>query len=176
MCRISAGHELKPSSLATRCWASASFGSLPERWSSFARRRACSRSITIPPSGAGARFPSRRSAIANVCRGAEAMGLRPFPRAGRAPPGALGETLPVIEAYLEALVHRLSPTLGDQLLAAWVVGSSALGDFDAARSDIDVQALRVARVDRDALRAVAAALSEVPCPVRGLEFVLYARD
>jgi Domain of unknown function (DUF4111) len=81
-----------------------------------------------------------------------------------------------MEEYLEALVRRLSATLGDALLAAWVVGSGALGDFDAARSDVDLQALSVGRVERARLHALADALSAVPCPVRGLEFVLYARD
>jgi hypothetical protein len=57
------------------------------------------------------------------------------------------------------------------------VGSGALGDFDAARSDIDVQAVTAGRLDRRALERLAAALSHdaLPCPVRGLEFVLYAR-
>jgi hypothetical protein len=81
-----------------------------------------------------------------------------------------------MEDYLAALTRRLTETLGDRLLAAWVVGSSALGDFDAARSDVDVQALSVERLDRARLRSLAAALTDVPCPVRGLEFVLYAVD
>jgi hypothetical protein len=57
------------------------------------------------------------------------------------------------------------------------VGSGALGDFDAARSDIDVQAVTAGRLDRRTLERLAAALSHdaLPCPVRGLEFVLYAR-
>src|SRR6478609_827024 len=81
-----------------------------------------------------------------------------------------------MEAYLAELTRRLSEQLGGQLLAAWVVGSSALGDFDAARSDVDVQALSVERLDRARLRSLATALTGVPCPVRGLEFVLYAVD
>jgi len=80
-----------------------------------------------------------------------------------------------MEDYLAELARRLSEQLGDQLLAAWVVGSSALGDFDAARSDVDVQALSTEHLGHDRLRVLASALTEVPCPVRGLEFVLYAR-
>ena len=80
-----------------------------------------------------------------------------------------------MEEYLAELTRRLSEQLGEQLLAAWVVGSSALGDFDAARSDVDVQALSAERCDRATLQALATALTAVPCPVRGLEFVLYAR-
>jgi hypothetical protein len=84
----------------------------------------------------------------------------------------------VIEAYLSELTDRLETRLGSALVAAWVVGSSALGDFDPARSDIDVQAVSASRLGRADLEALAAALSHyaLPCPVRGLEFVLYARE
>ena len=78
--------------------------------------------------------------------------------------------------YLQELTRRLQAQLGDQLVAAWVVGSSALGDFDAARSDVDVQAVVAERLEPEALRELATALSAVECPVRGLEFVLYARE
>ncbi len=78
--------------------------------------------------------------------------------------------------YLQELTRRLQAQLGDRLVAAWVVGSSALGDFDAARSDVDVQAVVAERLEPEALRALATALSAVECPVRGLEFVLYARE
>jgi hypothetical protein len=72
----------------------------------------------------------------------------------------------------------LRDRLGDRLVSAWVVGSGALGDFDPQRSDIDVQAVVSERPARAELEDVAAALShpELPCPVRGLEFVLYARE
>jgi hypothetical protein len=77
-----------------------------------------------------------------------------------------------MEAYLSDLARRLE----GRVSAAWVVGSGALGDFDAARSDVDVQAVSAERLPRPALEALARELSAVPCPVRGLEFVLYARD
>ena len=80
----------------------------------------------------------------------------------------------MIAGYLAELTHRLEAQAG--LIAAWQVGSGALGDFDPARSDIDVQAVTHARLERGELESLAAALSEVPCPVRGLEFVLYARE
>ena len=68
--------------------------------------------------------------------------------------------------------------LGNRLVSAWVVGSGALGDFDPARSDIDVQAVASLRPARVELEDLAGALShpDLPCPVRGLEFVLYARE
>jgi hypothetical protein len=78
----------------------------------------------------------------------------------------------VLEAYLDELVQRLRARLGERLVAAWQVGSGALGDFDPARSDVDVQAL-APRLARAELRALAAELSALECPVRGLEFVLY---
>jgi len=79
----------------------------------------------------------------------------------------------MIREYLDELTWRLQAQLGDRLVAAWQVGSGALGDFDQLRSDIDVQALS-APLQRAELEALAATLTDVPCPVRGLEFVLYA--
>ena len=83
----------------------------------------------------------------------------------------------VVAAYLSELTARLEARLGERLVAAWVVGSGALGEFDPERSDIDVQAVSEQRLPRPELEALAAALSHraLPCPVRGLEFVLYAR-
>ncbi len=80
----------------------------------------------------------------------------------------------MIREYLDELTRRLEAQLGDNLVAAWQVGSGALGDFDQLRSDIDVQALVATPPSRGGLETLAAALTEVPCPVRGLEFVLYA--
>jgi len=59
-----------------------------------------------------------------------------------------------------------------------MAGSGALGDFDPLRSDIDVQAVSTDRLGRPELEQLAAALSHpaLPCPVRGLEFVLYAQE
>jgi hypothetical protein len=79
----------------------------------------------------------------------------------------------MIRAYLDELTRRLSAQLGDRLVAAWQVGSGALGDFDQLRSDIDVQAVSTP-LERAELETLAASLSAVACPARGLEFVLYA--
>ena len=83
-----------------------------------------------------------------------------------------------MQAYLAELTSRLHAALGDRLAAAWLVGSGALGDFDDLRSDVDVQAVCTTRLPRGELERLAAALSHerLPCPVRGLEFVLYARE
>jgi hypothetical protein len=84
----------------------------------------------------------------------------------------------VIAAYLTELTGRLEGRLGERLVAAWVVGSGALGYFDPQSSDIDIQAVSTERLLRAELAALAAALSHnaLPCPARGLEFVLYARE
>ena len=82
-----------------------------------------------------------------------------------------------IETYLAELAARLRDGLGDRLVGVWLFGSGALGDFDPATSDLDVQAVttvRLARAERERLvdRVSHPALL---CPVRGLELVLYAR-
>lgn len=82
------------------------------------------------------------------------------------------------EAYLGELVRRLRERLGAVFCGGWLIGSAALGDFDAARSDLDVQAVSGARLRPAELERLAAALSHesLPCPVRGLELVVYARE
>jgi hypothetical protein len=84
---------------------------------------------------------------------------------------------PDLGGYLRELTARLVAILDDRLVGAWVVGSSALGDFDARRSDVDVQAVCSTRPARAELEELTRLLSHeaLPCPVRGLEFVLYAR-
>lgn len=81
-------------------------------------------------------------------------------------------------AYLAELVARLSRGVGDRLTGAWLLGSAVLGDFDPARSDLDVQALTATRLSERERRDLAVSLSHeaLPCPARGLELVLYARE
>jgi predicted nucleotidyltransferase len=84
----------------------------------------------------------------------------------------------VLAQYLSEFVSRLERRLGDRLMAAWVVGSGALGELDRERSDIDVQAVSSTRLPHAELEALVAVLSHdaLPVPMRGLEFVLYARE
>ena len=82
----------------------------------------------------------------------------------------------MVDDYLGELVAVLRRELGERLVGAWLFGSAALGDFDPARSDVDVQAVATERLPRGERLALADALAAVPCPVRGLEFVLYARE
>jgi hypothetical protein len=81
-----------------------------------------------------------------------------------------------VRAYLHELTARLIAILDARLVGAWLVGSVALDDFDARRSDIDVQAVCAGRPRRAELERLAVLLSHdaLPCPARGLEFVLYA--
>jgi Domain of unknown function (DUF4111) len=82
-----------------------------------------------------------------------------------------------VAEYLSELTLRLEAQLERRLAGAWLIGSSALGDFDRMRSDLDVQAVSTTRLARAELERLVAALSHpaLRCPVRGLEFVLYAR-
>jgi Domain of unknown function (DUF4111) len=80
--------------------------------------------------------------------------------------------------YLRELTKRVSESLGDQGCGIWLFGSAALGDFARHRSDLDVQAVTATRLPRATRESLAAELDHdaLPCPARGLEFVLYARD
>ena len=82
-----------------------------------------------------------------------------------------------VETYLARLVGRIRDGLGDRLVGAWLFGSGALGDFDPATSDLDVQVVTTVRLPRAEREHLAASLSHpaLVCPVRGLELVLYAR-
>ena len=83
-----------------------------------------------------------------------------------------------IETYLAEVVARLRDGLGDRLVGAWLFGSAALGDFDPATSDLDVQVVTTVRLARTEREDLAARLSHpaLACPVRGLELVIYARE
>ena len=89
-------------------------------------------------------------------------------------------TRPALEpaGYLDAVRVRVEDVVGgDRLCGVWLFGSAALGDFAPDRSDLDVQAvsaLRLPSADRERLGA-ALSHESLPCPARGLEFVLYAR-
>jgi streptomycin 3"-adenylyltransferase len=86
---------------------------------------------------------------------------------------------PAADAYLAALAGVLHARLGDDLVGAYVHGSTVLGGWHPVRSDIDVLAVCTAPVEDAALRDLAAAVSvdRLPCPVeRGLEFGLVTAE
>lgn len=90
-------------------------------------------------------------------------------------PAELGTGSPDLAPYHAAIVDRLSEILDGRLVGVYGAGSYALGDFDPQRSDVDVFAVARGPIDRDEKLAIADALRHeaLPCPARGLEFVLY---
>ena len=83
-----------------------------------------------------------------------------------------------VRAYLDEVVERVDALLGSRRIGIWLFGSAALGDFDTRRSDIDIQAVASTEIPVIERTRLATALSHeaLPCPVRGLEFVLYSRE
>jgi hypothetical protein len=81
-----------------------------------------------------------------------------------------------VDEYHRELVARVRALLGNELIGVYAGGSFALGDFDLHLSDLDVAAVGAAHVDRSTKQTIVEALrhESLPCPARGLEFVLYA--
>ena len=71
----------------------------------------------------------------------------------------------------------LRELLGGDLVAAWLAGSGALGGAVPGQSDVDLVAVCAGDPPDELRRAIAGRLGELALtwPVRGLEFVLYAR-
>jgi hypothetical protein len=80
-----------------------------------------------------------------------------------------------VAGYHRELVARLAAILGGRLLGVYAAGSFGLDDFDPGRSDLDVFAVAAGEVTREEKDAIVEALrhESLPCPARGLEFVLY---
>ena len=80
-----------------------------------------------------------------------------------------------VAEYHRELTERLRAILGDRLVGVYASGSFGLDDFDGHRSDLDVFAVCRGAVTKDEKHAIVAQLREeaLPCPARGLEFVLY---
>jgi hypothetical protein len=76
-----------------------------------------------------------------------------------------------------AVAAVLRELLGDDLVAAYQIGSGALGGATAAQSDVDVVAVCAAPPSGEVERALNARLGEeaMTWPLRGLELVLYTR-
>jgi hypothetical protein len=83
----------------------------------------------------------------------------------------------LVEACGRAVTGALRGVLGEELVAAYLVGSGALGGVAPAQSDVDVVAVCATEPPEARRRAVAAAVAELAMtwPLRGLELVLYAR-
>jgi len=87
----------------------------------------------------------------------------------------MGARLDAIDAYHQELVARLRALLGDRLVGVYAGGSFVLGGFDHYLSDLDVAAASTTHVSQHTRQAIVEALRQesLPCPARGLEFVLY---
>jgi streptomycin 3"-adenylyltransferase len=69
----------------------------------------------------------------------------------------------------------LNALLGGNLVGVYLHGSSVLGDWDEARSDVDLLAVSTGPVSGPERRAVARELVSLPWPGVGLEFSLMTR-
>jgi Domain of unknown function (DUF4111) len=81
-------------------------------------------------------------------------------------------------AYVREVAGRVRAVAGERLVGVWLLGSASLGDFAPRRSDLDVQAVTATRLPLADRERLAGTLQHdaLPCPARGLEFVLYARE
>jgi predicted nucleotidyltransferase len=81
-------------------------------------------------------------------------------------------------SYLDELAARVARILGPRLVGVYAGGSVAFGAYRHGRSDVDVAAVSAARVSAARKQAIVDALRHeaLPCPARGLEFVLYPLD
>lgn len=66
--------------------------------------------------------------------------------------------------------------IGDRLLGVYAGGSIALGDYEPARSDLDVAVVTRETLPRSAKEAIVVTVRHeaLPCPARGLELVIYS--
>ena len=80
-----------------------------------------------------------------------------------------------LDAYLHELTTRLHAVRGLELVGVYAGGSYALGGYEPGRSDIDVAAVARLPASSKTKRAIVDAIRHetLPCPARGLEFVLY---
>lgn len=80
----------------------------------------------------------------------------------------------VVDTYVTDVLDAIEEAGGVTVVAAYLIGSAATADFDAARSDLDVVAI-VDRPLRDARVAVVQAIGRLGCPFRALELVVYVQ-
>jgi Domain of unknown function (DUF4111) len=83
----------------------------------------------------------------------------------------------LIADWARSATRQLHELLGDDLVAAYLIGSGALGGFAPEQSDVDMVAVCAEAPSDECTRAIVDVLAReaMTWPVRGLEFVLYAR-
>ena len=77
-----------------------------------------------------------------------------------------------VEAYTAEVVDAVDAVV--PVVGAYLLGSSLVGGFDPATSDLDVVVVVERRLEADERTRVWGALDELPPPVRKLELVVYA--
>lgn len=79
--------------------------------------------------------------------------------------------------FADAVAGRTREILGNDLYAAYLSGSVALGKYVPGQSDVDIIAVCRRPLPVERRRALAEAISREAesCPTRGLEFVVYSR-
>jgi len=83
----------------------------------------------------------------------------------------------MIDVYLEQAVSACRQVTQEPLVAAWVVGSLATGDFSAARSDIDLVIVAQEGLPQETKEGLARALDHrvLACPAHGLDLIIYRK-
>jgi hypothetical protein len=80
----------------------------------------------------------------------------------------------VVETYVADVLDALEDA-GVAVLATYLVGSAATGDFDPATSDLDVVAVIDRPIASDDRKRLVEAIARLGCPARALELVAYVR-
>jgi hypothetical protein len=83
-----------------------------------------------------------------------------------------------VEGYVLELERVLRSILERELVGLYLIGSIALNDYIHGRSDVDVLAIASRAPEPPTSREIVERIAHpnLPCPARGLEFVLYERD
>jgi Domain of unknown function (DUF4111) len=94
-----------------------------------------------------------------------------------APTATALQSRPSIVDWARSATRRLRQLLGEDLVAAYLIGSGALGGFVPEQSDVDLVAICAEPPSDERKQAIIDLLTHeaMSWPVRGLEFVLYAR-
>jgi hypothetical protein len=85
---------------------------------------------------------------------------------------------PAVVEYLRRLVSTSRGVLGEELVGVYAAGSVALEAYEHGRSDLDVAVVCEGRLSAATKQLLVGCLRHevLPCPARGLELVVYARQ
>jgi predicted nucleotidyltransferase len=83
-----------------------------------------------------------------------------------------GHVPPIPWAYASEIAQRLRSILSDRLAGLYLHGSAALGGWNPEQSDVDLLGVSTETIGSNTAEAIAAALTELEAPGKGLEFSL----